>query len=149
MYSTPHHNTPTIRQMCLRGQAFPRGELDRDRVPFVKRDVVSFLLVEPVGTLPDAVARMLLTSSTAAGAISTLDLLPGPYPRIQALALFDLKELLDVMTILFDEAVADNVSATDADAADLQPDGDSESWTTPSARLSVGAYCCRRCSVAL
>ncbi len=70
-------------QYCLRGKAFPRGELDPDTAVRVKADVLAFLQAEPGGSLPDSVARMLLASSTAGGALPVLDRIPGPFPRIQ------------------------------------------------------------------
>ena len=104
-------------QSCLRGKAFPRGDFDREQSVRVRNEVVRFLFTEATGTLPDSVARTLLHSSAAAGAVSALDLIPGPYPRLQALMLFDAREMLDTLACLFDDAVAASVSTTADDAS--------------------------------
>lgn len=101
-------------QYCLRGKGFPRGDMERETALTVKSDLLRLLFSDDYSPLPDSVARMLLASSTASGAIPALDLIPGPFPRVQVLALFDLKEFLTVLTHLFDEAVANSVLGEDS-----------------------------------
>ena len=94
-------------QHCLRGQQFPKDDLlPHDVASVIQTQVLRFICTRTPSTLPDSTARQLLRNSAAKAAIPLMELLPGPYPRLQALLLIDTKAFLEALTCVFDEAIA-------------------------------------------
>jgi hypothetical protein len=75
-------------------------------VTLIQTQTLRFVCERQPSVLPDETARQLLRPTVAKQAIPVLELLPGPYPRLQALLLIDTKAFLESITCIFDEALA-------------------------------------------
>jgi hypothetical protein len=99
-------------QCCLQGRRFPRFDSAESVNLDISTTVLMCLLQESGTAFPDSLARQFIASSAASGSLWMLHLMPGPYPRLQCIAMLDMAALLEAVLWLFDVASVDLVTET-------------------------------------